>query len=193
VQSAFSKFAGGFLPTPSGGSDDWRGDALAIPDLNSDLLRDCILSMDSALPNGRPESTRILIQNSATKRLEDKTTELLGGVLPAGDAGHAKFILSQDVDRDGDADIILCTPTGAGTGNRMTRFLLNSGKNEATGLPILVDASSLLPSYASDPGNAVSVVAADIDGDGDNDLIVTDTHQTGGTPVKRTRIWRQDR
>ena len=120
----------------------------------------------------------------------DRTDALLTDVLPPGDFGRAKFVLGRDIDRDGDADLILSTPTTAGAGNRMTRYLLNVGK-DASGLPILRDSSGLLPAYASDQGNAVSVLAADIDGDGDSDIIVTDTN--GAVITRRTRVWKQDR
>jgi hypothetical protein len=190
VSVNFSKIVG-WMPGPASASDDdWRGDSIALPDLDADLYRDLVIALDGPIPNGRTFSTRILMQDTVNKKMVDRTDTLLTGVLPAGDVGLAKFVLGQDVDRDGDGDVILCTPTTAGTGNRMTRFLLNAGKDPVSGLPVLMDASVLLPDFASDPGNAVTVLAADIDGDGDNDLIVTDTHVSGGT-VRRTRIWRQ--
>ena len=189
IQVAFQK-ATGFVPVPAGG-DDWRGDAVSLVDLNSDLYRDLVVSLDTDLPNGGPTSTRIMIQNTATGKLEDKTSTVLSGLFPAGDKGHAKFILATDIDKDGDADLLLSTPGDAGASNPKTRFLLNAGKVEATGMPVFLNAGSILPDVGTDAGNAVCVLAADIDGDGDLDLIVTDTHQ--GNAVRRTRVWRQDR
>lgn len=189
VQVTFQKTSG-FVPNPTGG-DDWRGDAVALVDLNGDLYRDLVVSLNGPMPNGGPLSTRVLVQNTATAKLEDRTTAVLGGVLPAGDDGRARFILSTDIDRDGDPDLVLATPGDTGAGNGKTRFLLNAGKDEATGLPVLLDARDILPSPDDDAGNAVCILAVDIDGDDDLDLVVTDTHQ--GNAVKRTRIWRQDR
>jgi len=193
VQVSYTKL-NGFLPSPSGaGDDDWRGDAVAAPDLNVDSHRDLVIGLNGAVPNGRAISTRILIQNSATSQMEDRTDALLASHFPAGDDGRSRFILAVDFDKDGDQDLFLSTPDAVGTGNRRTRFLLNAGRDGATGLPILLDASGLLPPESSDAGNAVALAAGDVDGDGDLDLILTDTHQTSGTPVKRTRIWKQVR
>jgi hypothetical protein len=191
---SYNKFNPSFIPVPSSGADDdWRGDAVAIPDLNADLYRDLVVSYDGDLPNGRAYSTRILMQDSFAGKLVDKTDTLMPGLLPAGDNGRAKFIYSQDLDRDGDADLILVTPNSTGAGNPQTRYLLNTGKDDLTGLPVFVNATSLLPITGTETGNGVCLLAVDIDGDGDLDIIITDTHQTSGTPVKRTRVWRQDR
>jgi len=65
------------------------------------------------------------------------------------------------------------------------------GRDPSTGLPILKDARSILPLPSADDGAAVSVLAVDIDGDDDLDLIITDVH--GGSATRRTRVWRQDR
>jgi hypothetical protein len=193
VQVSYSRL-NGFLPTPaSAADDDWRGNAVAAPDLNGDLYKDLVISLNGPIPNGRAHSTRILVQNTATSLLEDRTTTVLAGLFPAGDDARAKCILAVDFDRDGDQDLFLATPDAVGAGNRRTRFLLNTGRNEATGLPTFVDASSLLPSEATDPGNAVALAAGDVDGDGDVDLVVTDTHETSGSPVRRTRVWNQVR
>jgi hypothetical protein len=123
--------------------------------------------------------------------MKDRTAAVLGGVLPAGDAGRASFVLGQDVDRDGDADLVLATSGGAGSGNRQTRLLLNAGRDPVTGFPVLVDGSAVLPSHGADAGAARAVLAVDIDGDGDLDLVVTDEHD--GQPVPKTRVWRQNR
>ena len=183
----------GFLPTPlSAADDDWRGDSVAVPDLNTDLYRDMVIALNTAVPNGRTYRTRILIHNSSLGKMEDKTDEVLGPALPAGDDGRARFVLATDFDKDGDPDLFLSTPDDLGTGNRRTRFLLNTGRDPATGLPVLVDASSLLPPEASDPGNAVALAVGDVDGDGDLDLALTDTHVPAGSN-RRTRLWKQVR
>jgi hypothetical protein len=191
---SYNKFSGSFIPPPQSASDDdWRGDTLAIPDLNADLYRDLVVAYDGALPNGRAFSTRILIHDSILGQLFDRTDALLTGLLPAGDDGRAKAVYAQDLDKDGDADLILVTPGSAGAGNPQARFLLNIGKDSGTGYPIFMNATSILPITGSETGNGVAIASADIDGDGDQDLIVTDTYVGGETPVKRTRVWRQDR
>jgi hypothetical protein len=190
----YNKMPANFMPPPSGGGgDDWRGDAVAVPDLNVDLYRDLVISMDGPVPGGGAFSTRILVQDPLSNAMVDQTAAVLTGVLPAGDAGYAKFILPVDIDRDNDTDLIICTPTSAGAGNRMTRLLLNAGKDVDTGLPILVDGSSLLPPFASDDGAANCVSVGDVDGDGDLDIVVTNSHQASGPYTKRTRIWKQQR
>ncbi len=190
--STFVKFQSGFLPAPGSGSDDdWRGNAVVVPDLNSDLFRDMIIGYDDVLPTGRPYSTRILVQDSVNGKLVDRTETLLAGLLPAGDYGRSKFILAHDVDSDGDRDIIITTRNSTGTGNPKTRLLLNIAKDDVTGLPTFINATSILPVNGADDGAAVSIVPADIDGDGDLDLIVTD--ERDGNPTRKTRIWRQDR
>ncbi len=181
-----------FLPQVTAGSDDWRGDAVALPDLNADLYRDLVLGLDADLPGGGAFSTRILIQNTLTSALEDRTSSLLSGVLPAGDKAHAKAVLAVDLDRDGDSDLVISTPGSAGAGNRRTRYLLNAYRDETTGIPVFVDASSLFPAESSDPGNAVALLAVDVNGDGNLDLVLTDTRVPGGT-VRRTRVWTQVR
>ena len=192
VLVTFGRMSGFLPPTSSASDDDWRGDSVAVPDLNTDLYRDLVIALNSAVPNGRTYSTRILIHNSSLGKMEDKTDELLGPALPAGDTGRARFVLATDFDKDGDADLFLTTPDSVGAGNRRTRFLLNTGKDPATGLPILMDASSLLPPEATDPGNAVTLAVGDVDGDGDLDLALTDTHVPAGS-VRRTRLWKQVR
>jgi hypothetical protein len=192
VNVTFQRISG-FLPAPaSAADDDWRGDSVAAPDLNTDLYRDLVIALNSAVPNGRTHSTRVLIHNPSLQKLEDRTAEVLGPALPAGDTGLARFVLATDFDKDGDADIFLATPDSTGAGNRRTRFLLNAGKDPSTGLPVLIDASGLLPPESSDPGNAVTLAVGDVDGDGDLDLAVTDTHVPAGG-VRRTRLWKQVR
>lgn len=191
VNVTFSKKSG-FVPNPAVGTDDWRGDALAIPDLNGDLLRDLVVSLDSDPPGGGAHATRILLQNPVSGNLEDRTATLLGGVLPAGDKGYARVVVATDIDRDGDTDLVLATTSSTGTGNRRTRLILNVDRDPSTGYPVLVDASSLLPDPASDPGSALSVLVADVNGDGFLDLVLTDGLNLG-SPQKRTRIWRQVR
>jgi hypothetical protein len=182
-----------FLPAvPSAASDDWRGDAVAAADLDADFYRDVVISLDGALPSGGALSTRVLIHDPVAARAFDRTAQVLGGVLPAGDDGRAKVLLARDVDRDGDIDLVLGTPASLGA-NRSTRLLLNLGRDESTGYPGFLDASSLLPPVADDPGTAVAISLGDVDGDGHLDFVVTDTRQTGGTPARRTRVWRQVR
>ena len=52
---------------------------------------------------------------------------------------------------------------------------------------------STAPDAASDAGNAVAVAVGDVNGDRHLDFVLTDTHETEGTPVKRTRVWTQVR
>ena len=182
-----------FFPKPATLSDDdWRGNVISCADLNNDFSRDVIVSLDGAPPTGASHSTRILLQDPVTKKGTDRTNAILDGVLPAGDDGRARVILARDIDKDGDTDLILGTPGDTGSGNRRTRFLLNLGADPATGIPVFMDASSLFPDPASDPGNAVDIKLGDVDGDGDLDIVLTDTHVASGT-TKRTRVWKQNR
>jgi hypothetical protein len=183
-----------FFPAPAAASDDdWRGDAVAAVDLNNDFYRDVVVSLNGALPSGGVWSTRILMQAAGSLKVEDKTSLLLAGLLPGGDDARAKAVLAKDIDRDGDVDIVLATPDDLGSGVRRTRLLLNAGRDEGTGLPILIDGSSLFPSAAADTGGAVALAWGDVNGDGLSDLVLTDTHETSGTPARRTRIWLQVR
>ncbi len=190
------KSIGQFLPPPAGASDDdWRGDAVAAADLNGDFYRDLVVSLNAPVLSGTKPSTRILFQNTTTGKLVDRTSTVLPA-LPSGDDARAKVVLTVDIDKDSDPDILISTPDAIGT-NRRTRLLLNIGGGT------FIDASSILPDYATnqgrgvDPGNAVAVAVADIDGDGDLDLILTDTFQAGSDTTRpdgrRTRVWRQDR
>ena len=182
-----------FFPAPvNAGDDDWRGDAVAVVDLNTDFYRDVVISINGD-PVAGAYSTRVLIHDAGFSRGVDRTTEVLAPALTAGDDGRAKVIVARDFDRDGDVDLLLSTPDDLGSGLRRTRLLLNVDKVAATGLPVLIDASSLLPDAASDAGNAVAVAVGDVNGDRHLDFVLTDTHQTEGTPVKRTRIWQQVR
>ena len=180
-----------FFPVPVAGGDDWRGDAIAGADFNGDFYRDVVVSINGPPVGSATLSTRILVQDSNTARLVDRTSAVLGGLFPSGDDGRARVVIARDIDRDGDQDLILSTPDAVGAGNRRTRLLLNNGTDPATGLPRFLDGSSLLPAESSDPGNAVAVSVGDVDGDGDLDLVLTDTHQASGPYSKRTRIWKQ--
>lgn len=182
-----------FFPAVSAGSDDFRGDAIAAADLNVDFYRDVIVSLDGDPVGSATYSTRILLQDPISGRLVNRTNTVLAGLLPAGDVGKARVVVARDIDRDGDVDLILSTPSSTGTGNRRTRLLLNIGRNESTGDPIFINASSLLPAEASDDGAALSVQLGDVTGDGHLDIVITDALQTGGTIKKRTRIWKQVR
>jgi len=182
----------GFFPVPSAaGDDDWRGHAVAAGDLNNDFYRDVVVSRDDAPVKAGSRSTRILLQDSATGTAADRTAEVLAPVLPPGDDGRARVVILRDFDRDGDVDLLLSGPSDPGSGGRRTRLFLNVDRDPATGLPVLLDASAILPDPLADPGNAVAVAVGDVTGDGHLDLVLTDTHQTGGTPVRRTRIWKQ--
>jgi hypothetical protein len=184
----------GFFPGVSvGASDPWTGDTIAAVDLNVDFYRDVVIGLDAAPPAGATFSTRILLQDTVQTRVLDRTAAVLTGVLPAGDDGRAKTIVARDFDRDGDVDLFLCTASSTGAGNRRTRLLINADRDPATGYPIFVDASSLFPAVGSDTGAAVALALGDVDGDGNLDLVLTDTRQAAGTPVKRTRIWKQVR
>jgi len=183
-----------FFPAPSGaGTDDWRGDAIALADLNNDFYRDVVISLNDDPIVAGGLSTRILIQDSGLQRGVDRTAEVLAPVLPSGDDGRAKVLIARDLDRDGDTDLILSTPDDLGGGRRRTRLLLNVDKVSGSGLPVFLDASSLLPDYATDPGNAVAIAIGDVTGDRHLDLVLTDTRLTSGTPVRRTRVWKQVR
>lgn len=182
-----------FFPKPSSGTvDDFRGNAIASADLNNDFWRDAIVAVDGPPPLDAAFSTRIVLKDPVGGNGKNRTSQILTGVFPAGDDGRARVIVARDIDKDGDTDLLLGTPGDTGSGNRKTRFLLNLGTDEATGDPIFMDASELLPPVATDPGNAVDIKLADIDGDNDLDIVLTDTHVSSGT-VKRTRIWKQDR
>ncbi|MHC4922613.1 MAG: IPT/TIG domain-containing protein [Planctomycetota bacterium] len=181
------------LPKPStANDDDWRGDAVAARDFTNDLYSDLVISLNDEPPGDAVMSTRLLVQNSVNFTLNDVTAEVLDGLLPDGDDGRAKAILAVDIDGDGDQDLLLGTPDAVGAGNRRTRLLLNLGPDEETGNPVFIDGSALLPDESSDAGNAVSLLAVDVDGDGDRDLILTDTFNSGNSG-KRTRIFLQDR
>ena len=182
-----------FFPAPvNAGDDDWRGDAVAVVDLNTDFYRDVVISINGD-PVAGAYSTRVLMHDTSLAKGVDRTAEVLGPALVEGDDGRAKVIVARDFDRDGDVDLLLSTPDDIGSGLRRTRLFLNVDKDPATGLPILIDASSLFPDAAADAGNAVAVAVGDIDGDRHLDFVLTDTHETEGTPVKRTRVWKQVR
>jgi hypothetical protein len=184
----------GFFPAVQDGvTDPWIGNAVASADLNVDFYRDVVLSLDAAPPAGASFSTRILLQDGAQTRVVDRTNAILTGVLPAGDDGRARVLVARDFDRDGDVDLFLSTASSTGSGNRRTRLLINADRDPVTGYPVFVDASSLFPAVGSDTGAAVALSLGDVDGDGHLDIVITDTHETSGTPVKRTRIWKQVR
>jgi hypothetical protein len=190
--NSFVKFNTTIIQAPlTATDDDWRGHSISIPDLNADLYRDLVIGYDGPLPSNRPFSTRILINDPQSIRLVDQTSALLTGLLPSGDYGRARFVLGQDIDGDGDRDIMISTGNSTGAGNPQTRYLLNISKDDVTGIPAFINATSILPVQGADLGAAVSIAVGDIDGDGDLDLIITDAHT--GTATRKTRIWRQDR
>ena len=190
--NSFVKFNSTIIQNPlSGTDDDWRGHAIAIPDLNGDLYRDLIIVYDGALPTGRPFSTRILVNDPVNIRLTDRTSALLTGLLPSGDFGQARGVAADDIDGDGDRDLLITTAASTGAGNPQTRLLLNIGKDDTTGIPQFINATAILPVFGSDLGAGVSIATGDIDGDGDADIIVTAPRDANQT--RKTRIFRQDR
>jgi hypothetical protein len=183
-----------FFPDPSSTSDDdWRGDAVALGDLNTDFYRDVVVSLDDDPVLAGSLSTRILLHDPFLGRAIDRTATVLQPIMPSGDDGRARALIVRDIDRDGDQDILISTPSDPGSGGRRTRLFLNVDRDAATGIPIFIDGSSLLPDAASDPGNAVALAIGDVNGDDHLDLVLTDTRDEEGTPAKRTRIWKQVR
>jgi hypothetical protein len=130
--------------------------AIVLADLNGDTIRDLVVGYDSA------EGARFLVGDGR------------GGFVLRGDRGPAlvRAIAAVDVDGDRDVDLAFAC-AGPGLPDRLLR-------NNGAGL--FADASSLLP---ADSAVTVGVAGADLDGDGDVDLVFLD--ETG-----RLRLYRNN-
>jgi hypothetical protein len=128
-----------------------RTRSIALADVNADGHIDLVI--------GNIDQADQLLLNSAGRE-ENLFTEVDNFDLPTGDRRSTFTIVAVDVDGDGDVDIII------GNDGQPNQLLLNSGG----------DRNPFKGAIALDPPgggrSTFSIVAADVDSDGDLDLII---------------------
>jgi hypothetical protein len=92
---------------------------------------------------------------------------------------NAKMVIAEDFDGDGDPDLMYCS----GSAGHPPRLLLNDGAGNFSMSPGAVPTTPTLRSF--------SLVAGDIDDDGDLDIAITDGGTFGGQATQQ-RLWVND-
>ena len=175
--------------------DDGRGTSIVAVDVNADQKLDLVVGTAAALETvdggsgavTRKSSTRVFRNNG------DATfTETTATALPAATAAErwqAASLAAADLDKDGDADLVLCldgaVSDGAGGYLPSTRILLNNGAGVFTPA-----AAGFVPAVDLDaPGNAKPrfhqagwVRTGALDGDGDRDIVIGSDVPVTGVP-----------
>jgi hypothetical protein len=171
----------GALPSVSG--ENWAGRTVVAADLDGDGDLDLVLSRETAASDDRA-ATRVLL-NDGNGQFADVTVAALGPVNGTStERFEARALAVADVDGDGGVDIVLGRDPSSGAGP-FTRVLLADGEG---GWRVL-DAS--VPGLDNDAWGASALLAGDLDGDGDADLVLTGAGRAGADG-RRTRIWRND-
>jgi Tfp pilus assembly protein PilF len=139
--------------TTASGSDVKGGSAVMVGDYNNDGSFDLFVAGTKAAP-----STLWLNDGSGKFRRDPRSDDVLKSLDDVGVRG----VVFADFDNDGWLDLIVAgdAVTGGGRGVRLLR-------NDGTGR--FVDRSDILPSTTQ---SATSIIAADIDADGDQDLLI---------------------
>lgn len=120
--------------------------SVALGDMDGDGDLDLVVGNDG-------QANRLYLNNgSATPFISVVGTDI------SSDAGHTLSIVAADVDADGDLDVV------AGNNGETNRLYLNNGSADPFNGVIGTNISS-------DAGHTTSVVLADVDGDGDPDLV----------------------
>lgn len=165
AQEPFARFSGEAIPTRV--ADPGRP---AVGDIDGDG------DLDLAVPS-RSGQDRLFV-NDGTGFFADMTaSHLPTDVRPS--RGHA-FV---DVDGDGDLDLVVAGD-GSGPGaNRDDRLWLNDGSGRFTIAP----AGSMPADFLG----TEKIVAADVDGDGDPDLVAMNSWNSANQPVP-SRLYRND-
>jgi hypothetical protein len=134
--------------------------AVATGDLDGDGRPDLVVA------NSTPDSVPFRIYLNASTPGAIRLERAPDGAVPERDWIVAAITLG-DVDGDGSPDLILATP-GAADGVEL-RLLLNDGKGA------FAPAEGALPS--GPPGAITALVAGDVDGDGDVDIVAVSAGQ----------------
>ena len=140
-------------------SEAFRTGGMAFADMNRDEFVDMVVAYSGA------EQGQVYLGNGRG----GFKSSLSGPVGP----GFTQAVVVADVDDDGDRDVIYAR---GGTGKLQSALYLNRGNAS------LFDATSRLPAVLEDSN---AVVAVDVDGDRDVDLILGSDVASGG----RNRLW----
>lgn len=162
--------AGGFTPMPD---TPFRGvyrGSVAFADIDGDGDQDVLLT-GSFHFSGGPLPTEMQLAELYVNDGTGQFTLVSGTPFPESLDTSVAF---DDVDEDGDMDLLIAGRETFG----YTRLYINDGLGTFTS-PSTVPASDFEPSYRG------SVVFADVDGDGDRDVIVAGLY----VPVRDTRLY----
>ena len=200
----FNDGAGAFSAAPSAGPgllvsyydgsvlDDFRGEAVAIGDLDGDDDLDAVILDDAPALREEgysvaPASAVRVLDNDGAGNLAFRYSAMPepdGTSVPAsGEFWQGKAMVLADLDGDGDPDLVVGRPslstwTDPESGEKRLLPAIRIFRNDGSGA-FSEDTASFLPEdlflrgSASTLLGAAGVAAADLDGDGDVDLVVT--------------------
>ncbi len=159
-RSVYQDISGSNLPAGSQDRSD-AGRSVRAADINGDLDLDVFPCLNIGPPN--PSSQQIWANDGTGHFTDESATRL-----PAARQFACADALFIDVDRDGDLDLFLVASSKPGTSIQLVRLWINDGSGRFTD-----QTSTLLPSVVGDTQLNGSAALADIDRDGDLDIVTT--------------------
>jgi len=131
-------------------------------DIDNDLDMDLIITGDNDLFSS--ESTKIYTNNGSGQFTEQSNQQLI--------ALYDSQVAASDLDNDGDMDIVIA---GIHNGTTITKLYFNDGNGNFTDMSLfqIEGVANSAENYTIDTPTNTSVAFADIDYDGDQDLLIT--------------------